>query len=271
MGSEGGGASAASAAAAVGGAGGSLIEFNITGFKKFHGVAENPTEIILGRIEEYLRIHGMPAGTVLGSCTVLEAAGEGALLPLMQLLHSSSSSSSSSQSLMKRRPWIDRHWIQRDANWQEGGDHHHLNARSASIPQKQIVWVHFGVNSAATNFALEWCAVNEATFRCSDELGWQPQRVPIVAEDGPISHIRETTIPVRDVVTVLRMNGYDVMESYDAGRFVCNYVYYQSLRHSAAYGNRSIFVHVPLFIMIDEEHQLQFVAALLHALAFRLL
>ncbi len=84
-------------------------------------------------------------------------------------------------------------------------------------------------------------------------------------------YVHQTTIPVRDVVTVLRMNGYDVMESYDAGRFVCNYVYYQSLRHSAAYGNRSIFVHVPLFIMIDEEHQLQFVAALLHALAFRLL
>jgi hypothetical protein len=139
MGSEGGGASAA-----AGGAGGSLIEFNITGFKKFHGVAENPTEIIVGRIEEYLRIHGMPAGTVLGSCTVLEAAGEGALLPLMQLLHSSSSSSSSS--LIKRRPWIDRHWIQRDANWQEGGDHHHLNARSASVPQKQIVWVRIQIS-----------------------------------------------------------------------------------------------------------------------------
>ena len=35
--------------------------------------------------------------------------------------------------------------------------------------------VHFGVNSGATNFAVERRAVNEATFRCPDELGWQPQ------------------------------------------------------------------------------------------------
>jgi len=81
----------------------------------------------------------------------------------------------------------------------------------------------------------------------------------------------QTTIPVRDLVTTLGKNGFDVMESYDAGRFVCNYVYYQSLRHSALHGNICFFVHVPLFIMIDEERQLEFVAALLHALAFHLL
>lgn len=235
----------------------SLIEFNITGFKKFHGVVENPTEIVVGRIEEYLRKHGMPAGTVLGSCTVLEVAGEGALLPLMQLL----SSSSSSQSV------INQPSIETTANLQEGK----LDMSSLPNTEKKIVWVHLGVNSGAFNFTLERRAVNEATFRCSDELGWQPQRIPIVAEDGPISHIRETTIPVRDLVTALGKNGFDVMESYDAGRFVCNYVYYQSLRHSALHGNISFFVHVPLFIMIDEERQLEFVAALLHALAFQLL
>ncbi|CAK9232494.1 unnamed protein product [Sphagnum jensenii] len=235
----------------------SLIEFNITGFKKFHGVVENPTEVVVGRIEEYLRKHGMPAGTVLGSCTVLEVAGEGALLPLMQLL----SSSSSSQSV------INQPSIETTANLQEGK----LDVSSLPNTEKKIVWVHLGVNSGAFNFTLERRAVNEATFRCSDELGWQPQRIPIVAEDGPISHIRETTIPVRDLVTALGKNGFDVMESYDAGRFVCNYVYYQSLRHSALHGNISFFVHVPLFIMIDEERQLEFVAALLHALAFQLL
>ncbi|CAK9275914.1 unnamed protein product [Sphagnum jensenii] len=235
----------------------SLIEFNITGFKKFHGVVENPTEVVVGRIEEYLRKHGMPAGTVLGSCTVLEVAGEGALLPLMQLL----SSSSSSQSV------INQPSIETTANLQEGK----LDVSSLPNTEKKIVWVHLGVNSGAFNFTLERRAVNEATFRCSDELGWQPQRIPIVAEDGPISHIRETTIPVRDLVTTLGKNGFDVMESYDAGRFVCNYVYYQSLRHSALHGNISFFVHVPLFIMINEERQLEFVAALLHALAFQLL
>lgn len=35
--------------------------------------------------------------------------------------------------------------------------------------------LHFGVNSGATRFAIENQAVNEATFRCPDELGWKPQ------------------------------------------------------------------------------------------------
>jgi len=105
----------------------SLIEFNITGFKKFHGVVENPTEVVVGRIEEYLRKHGMPTGTVLGSCTVLEVAGEGALLPLMQLL----SSSSSSQSV------INQPSIETTANLQEGK----LDVGSLPNTEKKIVWV----------------------------------------------------------------------------------------------------------------------------------
>lgn len=35
--------------------------------------------------------------------------------------------------------------------------------------------LHLGVNSGAQKFAIERKAVNEATFRCPDELGWQPQ------------------------------------------------------------------------------------------------
>lgn len=38
-----------------------------------------------------------------------------------------------------------------------------------------FVQLHFGVNSGATRFAIERQAVNEATFRCPDEMGWKPQ------------------------------------------------------------------------------------------------
>lgn len=38
-----------------------------------------------------------------------------------------------------------------------------------------LVQVHLGVNIASNNFSVERRAVNEATFGCSDELGWQPQ------------------------------------------------------------------------------------------------
>jgi pyroglutamyl-peptidase len=229
----------------------SFIEFHITGFKKFHGVAENPTEVLVGTIEEYVRKHdGMPTGTLLGSCTVLETAGEGALGPLMELLDSS-------------LVGIEHPSIERSGNSQELK----LDVNSLATIQKKIVWVHFGVNSGATNFAVEWRAVNEATFRCADELGWQPQHAPITTEDGPISHIRETTLPVKEIVTALQKEDFNVTESYDAGRFVCNYVYYHSLCHAAAHGTRSLFVHVPLFKMIDKEQQMKFAEALLHVLA----
>lgn len=40
---------------------------------------------------------------------------------------------------------------------------------------QSYVQVHFGVNSGAIRFAIEQQAVNEATFRCPDEMGWKPQ------------------------------------------------------------------------------------------------
>ena len=66
------------------------IRFNLTGFKKFHGVTDNPTEILVGKIEEHMRKHEMPSGAILGSCSVLETAGEGALDSLILLLNSES-------------------------------------------------------------------------------------------------------------------------------------------------------------------------------------
>lgn len=55
--------------------------------------------------------------------------------------------------------------------------------------------------------------------------------------------------------------------SDDAGRFVCNYVYYHSLRFAEQKGHKSLFVHVPLFSRINEETQMRFVASLLEAIA----
>lgn len=67
-------------------------------------------------------------------------------------------------------------------------------------------------------------------------------------------------------MSALSKEGFDVMESYDAGRFVCNYVYYHSLRQAQKNGVKSLFVHVPLFMVINQERQLQFIAALLKVL-----
>ncbi|KAF3954033.1 hypothetical protein CMV_020574 [Castanea mollissima] len=169
------------------------VTVHVTGFKKFHGISENPTETIVSNLKEYVKKKGLPKGLTLGSC-----------FPL-----------------------------------------------------------HFGVNSGATRFAVEHQAVNEATFRCPDELGWKPQKVPIIPADGDISHTRQTSLPVEEITKALAKMGYEVMTSDDVGRFVCNHAYYHSLQFAEQNGNKSLFVHVPLFLTIDEDTQMQFAASLL--------
>ncbi|XP_073311157.1 uncharacterized protein [Primulina huaijiensis] len=209
----------------------SPVTIHVTGFKKFHGVAENPTETIVNNLQGYLNKRGVPNGLIIGSCTILETAGQGAVGPLYQTLQSS---------------------VSKD------------NTLSSST---RVIWVHFGVNSGATKFALEHQAVNEATFRCPDEMGWKPQKVPIVPADGGVSRVRKTSLSVEDITKSLAKMGYEVMTSDDAGRFVCNYVYYHSLRFADQNGIKSIFVHVPLFLTIDEETQMRFAASLLEVIA----
>ncbi|KAM4108002.1 hypothetical protein ACB094_03G011700 [Castanea mollissima] len=177
------------------------VTVHVTGFKKFHGISENPTETIVSNLIEY---------------TLQSAIG--------------------------------------------GKD-------SESSTSGKIIWLHFGVNSGATRFAVEHQAVNEATFRCPDELGWKPRKVPIIPADGDISHTRQTSLPVEEITKALAKMGYEVMTSDDAGRFVCNHAYYHSLQFAEQNGNKSLFVHVPLFLTIDEDTQMQFAASLLEVLA----
>lgn len=204
------------------------VTIHVTGFKKFQGVAENPTESIVNNLKDFVERRGLPPGATLGSCTILETAGDGALPLLCQTLESGISRTTSNE---------------------------------------QVVWLHLGVNSGALKFAIEKQAVNEATFRCPDELGWQPQQLPIVSEDGGTSRVRETSCCVAEILKVLKKGGFDATISDDAGRFVCNYVYYHSLRLAEQKGHKSLFVHVPLFSRINQETQMRFVASLMEAIA----
>uniref|UniRef100_A0A0D9VUC9 Pyrrolidone-carboxylate peptidase n=1 Tax=Leersia perrieri TaxID=77586 RepID=A0A0D9VUC9_9ORYZ len=157
------------------------VTVHITGFKKFHGVAENPTEKIVRNLQPFMKKRGLPKGLTLGSCTVLETAGQGGLGPLRDVFESA------------------------------------------------IVDKEYGLNDQG--------------------------------------QVILTTLPVNEVNKSLQQMGFDVAPSDDAGRFVCNYVYYQSLRFAEQNGIKSLFVHFPLFTTISEEVQMNFVASLLEVLA----
>lgn len=211
----------------MGSEGPKTFTFHVTGFKKFQGVSENPTETIVSKLNEYALKNGLPTEIKLASCTVLETAGEGARPALYELFESA----------------------------------------PANPDNETVVWLHLGVNCGAHKFAIERQAFNEAAFRCPDELGWQPQHVQIFPEDGEISNSRKTTCSVEAICSFLKKKGFDVILSDDAGRFVCNYVYYHSLRFAEARGHKSLFVHVAEFCEIDEETQMRFIFSLLQAVA----
>ncbi|MCH87579.1 pyrrolidone-carboxylate peptidase-like [Trifolium medium] len=72
----------------MGSEGPKAITIHVTGFKKFQGVPINPTEFIVNNLKDYVEKKGLPAGVTLGSCTVLEVAGDGALPQLHQTMES---------------------------------------------------------------------------------------------------------------------------------------------------------------------------------------
>lgn len=82
------------------------VTIHITGFKKFHGVPENPTETIVSNLREYMNKRGLPKGLTLGSCSILETAGQGAVVPLYKTLQSSIEENDSELPNSRRVIWV---------------------------------------------------------------------------------------------------------------------------------------------------------------------
>lgn len=72
----------------MGSEGPKAVTIHVTGFKKFQGVSENPTESIVNNLKDYVERRGLPVGVTLGSCTVLETAGIGAVPVLYKVIES---------------------------------------------------------------------------------------------------------------------------------------------------------------------------------------
>ncbi|XP_028064055.1 uncharacterized protein LOC114267234 [Camellia sinensis] len=82
------------------------VTIHVTGFKKFHGVSENPTETIVSNLKDFMKKKGFPKGLILGSCSILETAGQGALVPLYQTLQSAVSTKDSESSNSGGVIWV---------------------------------------------------------------------------------------------------------------------------------------------------------------------
>lgn len=105
------------------------------------------------------------------------------------------------------------------------------------------VAIHFGVSSRAIGFELETTARNEAVAR-QDVVGCLHENERVIA------HARlslKTKLPAASAVMALRARGIRAKLSRDAGGYLCNAVYFHSLRLSEhlSVGHKAIFVHLP--------------------------
>ncbi|KAK8955160.1 hypothetical protein KSP40_PGU008896 [Platanthera guangdongensis] len=89
----------------MGSEGPSMVTVHITGFKKFLGVAENPTETIVSNLKSYMEKKGLPKGLIIGSCSILETAGEGDGATLYKVLESALDDLADSSSTIGRVIW----------------------------------------------------------------------------------------------------------------------------------------------------------------------
>lgn len=219
--------------------------FHITGFKQFYNVPVNPTQLIVDALPQYLDDHPLTSTACISSTDVFEVAAKTTLRAINTLYDRHIHWTATQQLNSKRRP---RHQFV------------HLQTRT--------VFVHLGVNMSISQFHLETQAKNEATFSCPDQLGWTPIRHAIDPNDSDITFTRKTNLDLDAIVKRLRVQQFPVDTSNDAGRFVCNWIYYNSLKLSKENSTDALFVHVPSTAVIPLHRQVQFIAALLDAIAF---
>ncbi|KAN0022999.1 hypothetical protein ACTFIU_009082 [Dictyostelium citrinum] len=206
----------------------------LSGFGSFCGVSDNPSSQLMNEIKTYINSH--PNKSELRfeiiDINVIKVSGNG----------------------------VKDYLNQMETNF--------LKTSKDDMP----ILIHFGVSSSETNNRLERYGWNMADFRCDDEDMWKPQNEPIDSKDSSDKY--ETTLPINELVEKLS-NNYKVAPSIDPGRFIVDsntkiiilLNSFLSLRLSKLYNTKSLFVHIPLFSMIDKNTQLNFIIDLLNSIS----
>lgn len=220
--------------------------FHITAFTRFFNVPVNPTELIVRALPQYLARRPLNRSAHVASTEVFEVAAQGTLERLGSMYTTLSAN---------KQPATTTH-LPRET------------LRLALDDTPRTVFIHLGVNMSSSIFNLEWQARNEATFSCPDEQGWRPIRCPIDSDLADISATRYTSLDLPAILHRLKHEHHCAVNmSKDAGRFVCNWTYYNSLKLAEQHGAHALFVHVPPATIIPIERQVAFVATLLDCIS----
>ena len=241
--------------------------FIITGFGPFRGVPDNPTSVLIRRLQKEKNISNLISSFILETSAEYVREKLDDIYGEVVVVSEKNTTATTSDG--------------------SGGT------------TETIILIHLGVNYRGKHFHLEECAYNDATFRIADERGFQPNRECILENnnetDVTASHewgeCLHTTLDVQKLCNELQKYDDDevVSVSNDPGRFVCNYAYCLSLdrcnttnKKCNNWGNKhemiqqkrpiihALFIHVPPFSEVPEDRQLNFILKVMQTIEWQL-
>ncbi|KAJ3435016.1 hypothetical protein M0812_02146 [Anaeramoeba flamelloides] len=135
----------------------------------------------------------------------------------------------------------------------------------SSKKQQKVYFVHFGVYTGSSAFHLETQAVNEKHWPNSYDEEKNTFVHTKIDSEKDLDHSLQTKI---EIVNLAKKLGSQTAQSFDCGKYICNYTYYSSMKITHAFTfAKSLFVHVPSFETIDRETQTEFVNNLISLIA----
>ena len=122
--------------------------------------------------------------------------------------------------------------------------------------------INIGVDASSTNMVIERYGKNIKDFVIPDAEGEQPRDQPINAS-MKMGERLENKVDVPGLAA--RLPG-KFEPNEDAGEYVCNYCYFNALEAVGKKVKGALFVHIPIFKVIDLKTQAQNVADLVQVL-----
>ncbi len=119
--------------------------------------------------------------------------------------------------------------------------------QARAVAREAIAWarpdaiLHFGVTKRAAGFEIETRAINMSGPK-QDRAGIARPGMPLARSAAPVLH---GTLPPPALLRALRLQGFPAQLSRNAGRYLCNALYYWSLADAGTGGALVSFVHMP--------------------------
>jgi pyrrolidone-carboxylate peptidase len=173
----------------------------ITGFGKFKGVGENPTERFVKAMPFFLKANPLPPHVVVDRCIVMEVSAEGCKEELDIMRSTVFQNSTDCRVYLHLGVAVGNTTFKLETTAWNGANTcgESLNLRRCS-----------SLNVCRDACSLTWCGTLEASFRVADERGWEPSHEAIYQQDGKPSFRRRTKLPIGKIVRKVQNQHYPV-------------------------------------------------------------